>query len=59
MDFLGKIRLRAAFITSRGKQYFPSGVREHMADTFTRSGVKDAIGENGIKGCQARRSGMM
>lgn len=34
-------------------------VLEHMVDTFIRSGVKDAIGENGIKGRRARRSGMI
>lgn len=34
-------------------------VLEHMVDTFIRSSVKDAIGENEIKGRRARRSGMI
>lgn len=34
-------------------------VLEHMVDTFIRSSVKDAIGENGIKGRRAQRSGMI
>lgn len=57
MGFPGKGSPARRYNVTENNIFHPA--HEHMADTFTRSGVKDAIGENGIKGCRARRSGMM